>query len=68
MEGSQIGKQCKPVQVHSFPRFFLWCNLRKFACWGKRPQSPLNIICDDGYTIFNRFQELYCSTFYDLVV
>ena len=26
---SQIGKQCKPVQVYSFSRFSLWVNLRK---------------------------------------
>ena len=26
---SQSGKQCKPVQVHSFSRFSLWGNLRK---------------------------------------
>ena len=26
---SQSGKQCKPVQVHSFSRFSLWINLRK---------------------------------------
>ena len=37
---SQIGKQCKPVQVHSFSRFSLRCNLRKFACWGSIP-NPL---------------------------
>ncbi len=36
----QIGKQCKPVQVHSFSRFSLWVNLRKFACWGNIP-NPL---------------------------
>ena len=44
----QIGKQCKPVQVHSFSRFSLRCNLHKSARWGKRPQSPLNGICDTG--------------------
>ena len=36
----QIGKQCKPVQVHSFSRFSLRYNLRKFACWGSIP-NPL---------------------------
>lgn len=37
---SQIGKQCKPVQVHSFSRISLWVILRKFACWGSIP-NPL---------------------------
>ena len=35
-----LGKQCKPVQVHSFSRFSLRYNLRKFACWGSIP-NPL---------------------------
>ena len=60
----QIGKQCKPVQVHSFSRFSLRCNLRKFACWDKRPQSPLNGICDTGCNIFKLFQEICSRTFY----
>ena len=45
---SQIGKQCKPVQVHSFSRIVLWTILRKFACWGD-PQSPRTSSADDGY-------------------
>lgn len=36
----QIGKQCKPVQVHSFSRISLQVILRKFACWGSVP-NPL---------------------------
>ena len=35
---SQIGKQCKPVQVHSFSRFYLWVNLRK---WLVGEASPI---------------------------
>ena len=46
--GAQIGKQCKPVQVHSFSRIVLWTILRKFACWGD-PQSPRTSSADDGY-------------------
>lgn len=54
-EEKQIGKQCKPVQVHSFSRFSLRCNLRKFACWGSIPNPLWTSSVDDGYTIFNRF-------------
>ena len=52
---SQIGKQCKPVQVHSFSQFSLLGQSSQIACWGKHPQAPLNGICDTGCTIFNRF-------------
>ncbi len=36
---SQIGKQCKPVQVHSFSRIVLWTNLRKLLV-GEASPSP----------------------------
>ena len=36
---SQIGKQCKPVQIHSFSRFSLWANLRKLLV-GEASPSP----------------------------
>ena len=35
---SQIGKQCKPVQVYSFSRFSLWVNLRKLLVGGSIPK------------------------------
>lgn len=37
---SQIGKQCKTVQVHSFSRFSLWVNLRKLLV-GESVPKPL---------------------------
>ena len=50
----KIGKQCKPVQVHPFSRFSLCVNLRKLLVGD--PQSPLNGICDTGYSfILNAF-------------
>ena len=52
---SQIGKQCKPVQVHSFSRFSPLGQSSQIACWGKHPQAPLNDICDTGCTIFQSF-------------
>ena len=52
---SQIGKQCKPVQVHSFSQFSLLGQSSQIACWGKHPQAPLNGICDTGCTIFQSF-------------
>lgn len=51
----QIGKQCKPVQVHSFSRFSPLGQSSQIACWGKHPQAPLNGICDTDCTIFQSF-------------
>lgn len=45
---SILGKQCKPVQVHSFSWIVLWAILRKFTCWGD-PQSLRTSSADDGY-------------------
>ena len=39
---AQIGKQCKPVQVHDF------C---KSACWGNIPTPLRTSSCDDGCSL-----------------
>ena len=41
----QIGKQCKPVQVHLFTKIPPEEKFSQIACWGKHPQSPLNATC-----------------------
>ena len=61
---SQIGKQSKPVQGHSFSRFSPLGQSSQIACWGKHPQSPLNGICNTGCTIFNRFVRSKIFHFY----
>lgn len=43
-----LGKQCKPVQAHSFSQIVFQAILRKFACWGDA-QSPRISSDDDGY-------------------
>ena len=53
---SQIGKQCKPVQVHSFSRFSPSVQSSQICLLREHPQFPLNGICDTGYSfILNVF-------------
>ena len=42
----QIGKQCKPVQVHSFSRFSPSVQSSQICLLREHPQFPLNGICD----------------------
>ena len=52
----QIGKQCKPVQVHSFSRFSPSVQSSQICLLREHPQFPLNGICDTGYSfILNVF-------------
>ena len=46
----QIGKQCKPVQVHSFSRFSPSVQSSQICLLREHPQFPLNGICDTGYS------------------
>ena len=52
----QIGKQCKPVQVHSFSRFSPSVQSSQICLLREHPQFPLNGICDTGCSfILNAF-------------